>query len=149
MRVGHIVARSVRTIGGGAFGSRQVAKATFDPSAVAAHRTIGAHLLGVKIPDNAIIIGGFIEVLTTFTSATDAATVAVHAQSANDIKSAVAISNGANPWDAGLQAIIPKSNTPESTGIKLTAERELQATVAVEALTAGKCNIYVEWVSGD
>jgi glycine betaine/choline ABC-type transport system substrate-binding protein len=59
----------------------------------------------------------------------------------------VAISTGTS-WDAGFQAIIPKNNTPESTGIKLTAAREITATVAVEALTAGKCDIFVEYVEG-
>jgi hypothetical protein len=126
---------------------RLVARATFDPSANTGERTIGAHGLGVTIPDNAIIIGGFIEVLTTFTSATDAATIALHTQSAGDLRAAVAISTGTS-WDAGFQAIIPKNNTPESTGIKLTAAREITATVAVEALTAGKCDIFVEYVEG-
>lgn len=129
-------------------GVLRVAKATFDPSAVAGMRTIAAHGLGVTIPDNAIIVGGFIEVLTTFTSATDAATIAIHAQSANDIRSAVAISTGTS-WDAGMQAIIPKANTPETTGIKLTAAREITATVAVEALTAGKATVFIYFVQGD
>jgi hypothetical protein len=130
-------------------GLLHVAKATFDPSATAGMRTIAAHTLGVTIPDNAIIVGGFIEVLTTFTSATDAGTVAIHANGANDIVSAIAISNGGNPWDAGLHAIIPKANTPESTGIKLTAARNITATVAVEALTAGKATIFLYYVQGD
>jgi hypothetical protein len=129
-------------------GLLRVAKATFDPSATAGMRTIGAHGLGVTIPDNAIICGGFIEVLTTFTSATDAGTIAVHAQTANDIRAAVAISTGTS-WDAGMQAIVPKANTPESTGIKLTAAREITATVAVEALTAGKATVFIYFVQGD
>lgn len=129
-------------------GLLRVAKATFDPSAVAGMRTIAAHGLGVTIPDNAIVVGGFIEVLTTFTSATDAATIAIHAQTANDIRAAVAISTGTS-WDAGMQAIIPKANTPETTGIKLTAARELTATVAVEALTAGKATVFIYYVQGD
>jgi predicted RecA/RadA family phage recombinase len=127
----------------------RVAKATFDPSAVSGHRTIAAHTLGVTIPDNAIICGGFVEVLTTFTSATDAGTIAIHVQSANDIVSALAISNGSNIWDAGLHPIIPKANTPESNGIKLTAGRLITATVAVEALTAGKATIFIFYVQGD
>lgn len=130
-------------------GLLRVAKATFDPSATAGMRTIAAHGLGVTIPDNAIVCGGFVEVLTTFTSATDAGTVALMVQGANDIVSAIAISNGGNPWDAGLHAIIPKANTPESTGIKLTAAREITATVAVEALTAGKATIFLAYVQGD
>jgi len=130
-------------------GMLRVARATFNPSLTAGQRTIAAHNLGVTIPDNAVICGGFVDVITTFTSATDAATIALHAQSANDLVSAIAISNGGNPWDAGLKAIIPKANTPESTGIKLTAARALTATVASEALTAGKANLFVYYLIGD
>jgi hypothetical protein len=121
----------------------RMARATFDPSSKAAHRTIAPHGLGVFLPKNAIILGGFIDVKTTFTSATDAATVAITTESAGDIKAAIAISNGANPWDAGKQPIIPKANTPELTSISVSAKREITATVAVEALTAGKANIYI------
>lgn len=147
MRLGNVVVSSIRFLGG-AHAGLGVARAFFDPSANSGQRTVGAHLLGVKLPNKAIIVGGFVQVVTTFTSATDGATVAIHAQSANDLVSAVAISNGGNPWDAGLHAIIPKSNTPESTGIALTAEREITATVASEALTAGKALIVLHYVIG-
>lgn len=129
-------------------GMLRVARATFDPSAVSGDRTVAAHGLGVTIPDKAIICGGFYQVNTTFTSAGDSATIAIHAQGANDIVSAIAISNGGNPWDAGLKAVVPKANTPESTGIALTAARELTATVAVEALTAGKLTLFVYYLQG-
>ena len=33
--------------------------------------------------------------------------------------------------------------------VKLTASRELTATVAVEALTGGKANIFVEYIISD
>lgn len=129
-------------------GVLRVARATFDPSGTAGHRTIAAHGLGVIIPDNAIICGGFVDADITATSATDAATIALSAQGANDLVSAIAISNGANPWDAGLHPLIPKANTPETTGIKLTAAREIVATVAVEALTAGHFTVFVYFVVG-
>lgn len=129
-------------------GFLRVARATFDPSTNADERTIAAHSLGVTIPDDAIVVGGFIEVNTTFTSATDAATVAIHVEGADDIVAAIAISDVSNPWDAGMQAIIPKANTPESTGVKLSAAREITATVAVEALTAGKATIFLYYVVG-
>lgn len=119
-------------------GFLSVARFTFDPSADATMRTVAAHGLGVTLPINAVICGGFYRVITTFASAADSATIALHAQAANDIRTAVAISDGANPWDAGLQPITPKANTPESTGIICTAAREITATVAVQALTAGK-----------
>lgn len=129
-------------------GLMHVARVEINPTGVAGDRTIAAHASGVVIPDNAIIVGGFVDVITTFTSATDAATVAIMAQGANDIVSAIAISNGGNPWDAGLHAIVPKANTPESTGIKLTAARDITFTVAVEALTAGLAYAYLYYVNG-
>lgn len=123
-----------------------VARATFDPSANTSERAIGAHGLGVTIPDNAVLTRSWYEVLTTFTSATDAATIALHANSANDIKSAVAISNGANPFDAGFVEGIQDGTA--AAFVKLSAARELTATVAVEALTAGKLILFVEYVIG-
>jgi hypothetical protein len=151
MRIGNIVSRSMRWMGAQTpYGYPQIAKAVFDPSAVTAHRAIGAHGLGISIPDNAIVVGGWVEVLTTFASAgADAGTIAVSIQSANDIVSAVAISDGANPWDAGQHAIVPKINTPESTSIKLTAAREITATSGGQALTAGKANIFLVWVPSE
>lgn len=129
-------------------GMLKVARATFNPSANASERTAAPHGLGVTIPDKAVVVGGFIQINTTFTSADDSATVAIHVQSANDIKSAIAISDVSNPWDAGLKAIIPKANTPESTGIALTAAREITATVATQVLTAGKATIFIYYVGG-
>jgi hypothetical protein len=111
---------------------------------------ISAISLGTKIPDNAIVLGGFVEVLTTCTTAgADAGTMAISIQGANDIVSAIAVSDVSNPWDAGLHAIVPKFNTPETTGIKLTAQRTITATIAVQAFTAGKFNVFLFYVESD
>jgi len=45
---------------------------------------------------------------------------------------------GAPYSTTGGKAIVPKINTPESTSITLTEDREITCTVAVAALTAGK-----------
>lgn len=121
-------------------GVRRTARFEFNPSANTGERTVGAHGLGVTIPAKAIIVGGVIDVITTFASAgADAGTIAVSVEGANDIVSAIAISDGTNPWDADIRAIVPKNNTPETTGIKLaTTAKEVTATVAGQALTAGK-----------
>lgn len=125
----------------------QVAKATYD-FAVNGGGT-GAKNLGVTIPDNSIVCGGFIDVITTCTTAgADAGTMAVSIQSANDIVSAIAVSDVSNPWDAGLKPIVPKANTPESTGIKLTANRAITATIATQAFTAGKFVVYLYYLPG-
>lgn len=121
---------------------KKVAVATYD---FAEHGgAIGAINLGVFLPDNAVIRRAWYDVVTTFTSATDAATVALKAQTAGDIKAAVAISDVGNPWDAGNKDGIPVDTA--ATAIKLTAERELVLTVATEALTAGKLVLFVEYV---
>jgi hypothetical protein len=149
MQYGHVEAKSISKKGPG-IGVMQCAIAVFDPSGNAAHLTQAAHGLGVTIPDNAVIVGGFVDVNTTFESTaggTDKATIALHVESANDFVSAVAIETG-TPWDAGRQAAIPKINTPETTAIKLTDNREITATVGVCALTAGKATVYVFYVPG-
>jgi hypothetical protein len=122
-----------------------VARFTFDPTATAGMRTVAAHGLGVTLPQYAVVVGGFFEVNTIFTSAAGTATVALHVQGANDIQTAVAVS-GAPYSTTGLKAIVPKSNTPESTGIKCTAAREITATVAVQDLTGGKLTGFLHYV---
>lgn len=127
-------------------GTLKVARATFDPSADSAMRTVAAHGLGVTIPDKAVVVGGFQDCITGFTSAnTNNGTVAISVQSANDIQAAAAVS-GAPYSTTGLKAIVPKANTPESTGIKLTAAREVTATVGTSALTAGKLVVFLYYV---
>jgi len=107
---------------------------------------IGAIAIGASIPAYAIITRVDYEVLTTLTSATDAATLAISILSANDIVSAVAISAVGDVWDAGapLATIVDDAT---SNFIKLSsASKTLVATVAVEALTAGAIRVYAEYM---
>lgn len=102
--------------------------------------TSGAIDLGVTIPDNAVIIGGGVDVITTCTSGTDAGTGALHVEGANDIVTAVAIGTG-TPWDAGGRDIIP-----DGTGtaqVKTTQARNITFTIAVEDFTAGRFFCYL------
>ena len=131
------------------------------------NKTIAAHGLGVYLPDNAIIIRAWYDVITTFTSATDAGTIAIKAQTANDLVTAIAISDASNVYDAGMHGTLTAGTTTLTEAapntrtqivnatdiiagfIKLTAEREIVCTVAVEALTAGKLVLFVEYVISD
>lgn len=135
----------------GQVGILQVVRVVFDTSktdtAGAANTAIGAHGLGITLPAHAIIVGGFQDVNTAFTSAGSTATIAISAEAANDIQAAAAVS-GAPYSTIGRKAIVPKANTPESTSVKATAAREITATVAVQALTAGKVTIYIYYVLG-
>ena len=136
-------------IGGDAdgLGVLRVARFTFD-AGVEANRAIGAHGTGVTLPIHSIVVGGFVDVNTKFDSdATDAGTIAISVQAANDVISAAAVS-GAPYSTVGRKAIIPKANTPESTSLKCTAAREITCTVAVEALLSGKLTGYLYYVEG-
>ena len=128
---------------------RRTAVAVFDAEGEDnPNQAVGAHALPVKLPANSIIVGGVVDVVKTFTSENDTATIAISVAQANDIVAAKAINATGDVWDAGLHAIIPKANTPESTGIKLTAEKAITVTVGVEALTAGKFVLYLDYYEG-
>ncbi len=133
-------------------GALRVARWEFDmgeeDSAGGSNAETGAHGVGVTIPIHSIVVGGFMDVNTPFTSENaNNATIAISVEGANDIQTATAVSLA--PWSShGLKAITPKANTPESTGIKLTAAREITATVATSALLTGKVSGYLYYVEG-
>lgn len=128
----------------GGFGVLRVACAEYDFAKDGG--AVGAHTLGVILPAGAIVVDSLIDVLTTCTTASaDSGTMAVHVQSANDIVSAIAVSDGSNPWDAGLQAGIPVGT--KATAIKLTADRAVTATIEVAAFTAGKFRVWLYYLA--
>ena len=122
-----------------------VAKCVFNPSAVAGDRTIDAHGLGLTLPKGCIVTRCIYKVLTTFTSATDAGTIAISVVAANDIISAAAISTGTT-WDAAGPIVCVPVTATVATWLTTTADVEVTATVAVEALTAGKLVLWVEYL---
>lgn len=131
-------------------GNLRVARFTYDTagndSAGVSNKTVAAHGVGVTLPIYAIVVGGFVDVNTVFTSG-GSGTLAISIESANDIISAAAVS-GAPYSTIGRKAITPKANTPESTSVKASAAREITCTVATAALTAGKLTGYIYFVEG-
>lgn len=110
---------------------------------------IGAiSLRGADIPDNSRVVRSFYIVGTTFTSATDAATISIGlpTDDAAGIVAATAISGGGNIWDAGAHEGI-QTGTAATFSEKTTAARTPTATIAVEALTAGKLDLFLEVVT--
>lgn len=147
---------------------RKVARVIYDTaasdSAGVSNKTIAAHGLGIYLPIKAIVINAYYQVLTTFTSATDAATIALKVTNANDVVTAIAISDSSNPWDAGnfatkvgSFALDGNALTAINMGVAkaaswigpVSAEKEIIATVAVEALTAGKLILWLEYMIGE
>jgi hypothetical protein len=123
-------------------GRVRVARATYDISG-GDDGTVGSHGLGVTIPDNAIIIDGVIDVITTFNDGSDdSATIAIQVEGANDIVTATAISGGI--WDAGLQDIIPDGAATNM--VKTTAAQEITAVVADDEIDAGKLVVFLRYV---
>lgn len=121
---------------------KKLAKATYDFDVDAG--AISAIGLGVTIPSGATVQRAWINVLTTLTSGTDAGTVAISIEGANDVVTATAISAGGNIWDAGLHEGIEDGTTANM--VVTTDDREITATIAVEAVTAGKFEVIVEYV---
>lgn len=114
------------------------------------NKTIAVHTLLPVLPAKAVITYAWYQVLTTFTSATDAATIALGVETvdAAGIKTAVAISDVTNPYDAAqsfgtkiLGTLVSGVAAPFTVKTSTAAQR-LVATVAVEALTAGKLVIH-------
>ena len=108
---------------------------------------IATHKLGV-LPAKATIIKAWIDVDTTFTSATDAATISLgYTGSAAAFEAATAISTGTT-WDAA----VPRVSDAAADGavgnyvVIGSSPVEVVAVVAVEALTAGKGFLYIEYV---
>jgi hypothetical protein len=95
----------------------------------------------VKIPAGAVIKQVWIDVLTPGTTSASG-TMALNLQSAGDLKGALAAASY-----TGIVAGIPVGVAANM--IKLTAERTLTATIATGALTAGRWNVYIEYVLGD
>ncbi len=121
------------------------AKATYDFAVDGGATTLITPAAGVNyiIPSGSIIIGGVIDILTTFTSggsATISVGLSAGASGAAALKAATAVAS----WTAGLMAIIPLFTA--ATMIKMTANGTVTLTVAVAALTAGKADIKLLYI---
>lgn len=119
------------------------AKATI--TVPAAGIAVGSYSTDLDLPKGAIVKRTFYKVRTTFTSATDAATIALGIEASGDVVGAVAISAAAD-WDAAA----PVGGSQDDTvgnflETSATVRRTLDYDVAVEDLTAGEMDVWVEW----
>lgn len=125
---------------------RRIAHGIFNPTGVAGDRTTAAHTLGATIPDKSFVSGVWYWVETTCTSSSDAATIAISIEGANDVVTATAISTAGDIWDTSAKPVegVTKIETT-SSWLLTTAARALTATVAIEALTGGKIHVFAEY----
>lgn len=146
------------------FFGTHTAKVVFDTAVLdrkeASNKTIATHPTGVFIPSGAIITNAYYVVNTTFTSAADTATIALSVESAGDLTAAIAINDASNVWDAGVHGCLPGSYAEavvagdtaildaarKAASYVLTTDvREITVAVAVQALTAGKFTLFLEY----
>jgi len=98
-----------------------------------------------QLQSGARIIGGWVEVSGTPTAVSGTPTIAIQSEGANDIVNAASILGA--PWSTvGKKAIIPKANTPESTSITLTADRNIVVAIAAAAINTGVFTVYLDVV---
>jgi hypothetical protein len=99
---------------------------------------VGAISSSLTIPDNAVIVGCYIDILTAMSSTGNNGTMAVHLQSANDILSAVD-----GDTLSGIVACVPTGTAASS--FKLTAARVLTFTIATNAMLSGKFVVVIRY----
>lgn len=117
------------------------ARARYDSAVDGA--AIGAHVLrGDAIPKGAVILDTLIRVTTAPDSTSHTATIGLKAESGADLQTAVAVSGA--PWSTATA----KRGTLTATAapVATTARRQITATIAVEALTAGKFTVFVRYM---
>ena len=106
------------------------------------------------LPINAQVIRTDLRVLTTFTSATDAAvlSISIPTDDVSGLVAGAAISAGGNVWDATTKRIAGiQVGTVATDSEVTTAERNIEIlnTHATEATTAGKVYVDIEYVELD
>lgn len=109
-----------------------------DGGAVGTIPLLGASL----IPSGAVILGGFVDVVTPPTSG-GAGTLAISVEGAGDIVVAAAVSGA--PWSTtGRKNVVPAWTG--ATSVKTTQARDVSAVIAAFALTAGVVDVYLAYI---
>lgn len=103
----------------------------------------------IVLPPKSRVWDGYYEVITTFTSSTDAATISfdINTDDVAGLKAATAISTGTTYDATGAAVQIIPDGTITNISEKTTAARNLQYTVATETLTAGELILFIEVVT--
>lgn len=105
---------------------------------------IGGHdIPGARLPAGTIIWDSVIDVIETFVSGDDSATMGLSVQAADDIVTAVAISTG-TPWDEGLRAGKPLGAI--ASAVKVVRDSTLRYTIGVQPVVSGKMRVLLHCI---
>jgi hypothetical protein len=123
-----------------------VIRAVFDQS-VDTGVTGFTDLTGAVLPPNARVTRVWYEVTQTLQSATDSSLIglSIPGDDLNGLVTPILISDGSNPWDQGAHVGIQNgllTNMSELT----TAKRNIQLSIAGEAITAGRAVFFIEYM---
>ena len=94
--------------------------------------------LGVSLPDNAIIVYSYLDILTQPVGT--GATVSVKTESAGDVLAATSVASLPVGFKVGV------SDHTAANFKKMTAARGVKVKIASSALTAGKFKVYLHYV---
>lgn len=97
----------------------------------------------VKLPDNAIIYDCLIDVVTALTTADADGSIAFSSNAVGDLKGTTLIYPGLRTAETRI-ACTPTGSA--STAVKMSSEATLKMRTGSEAITAGKINIWVNYV---
>lgn len=116
---------------------------------IAAHNLLDLDGNAIVLPDNTRVWDAYYEVLTTFTSATDAATISldIATDDVAGLKAATAISTGTTYDATGAPVALIPQGTVATCSEKTTAARNVTYTIAVETVTAGDLIVYLNCVT--
>ena len=124
------------------FGAKGTYTVSLDGGAVASYNLNGLDSENLVLPAGAIITDCFYDVVQAMSSSGGSGEIAVTAASSGDLVASVDADSV-----SGRVACIPEGT--EANMIKLTSAKTLLVEVGSEALTAGKINVFVEYVLSD
>jgi hypothetical protein len=123
-----------------------------DDGSIGAHDLVDEEGNVITIPAEALVVAGLYDVQTGFASEYNAATIQIELDDgdghSSDLKTAVAIDDVGNPYDAGRHAVVPVWATV-ATWLNPSQERNLRVTVDVEEVLDGKLTVFVVYFASE
>ncbi len=98
------------------------------------------------IPNNSIIIGGFVDVTTGLASSSNSANCSLEIVNTGDLVASIAINNQSSPWSIGIKSIVP--NGTGGNAIKLSSNKTIDFIISSEDLTEGAFDLWLEYLIG-
>lgn len=101
----------------------------------------GTSSLGVTIPAGSLIIGGYVDTITTVQGVSTGSTLGFGAESGADLLAAHTV--GSSYFTPGTPRTLVPAFT--SASVKTTVPRTLNSVIGVSGLSAGKVNLFIEY----